>query len=144
MVVYVVCFDLAAPLETQRQQVTYWLDFLNSSLPTVLSTSIPKWKVMIVGTRKDRCEDSFLSSDIIPSWKSKWTNLPIHDQLFLVSAFSKEGVRGLLQSIEGTCNEIFFHHTTLIPALYKIILNSIATDKSYPILSIERLAKTHA
>ena len=59
MALYLVCYDLAQPMNEQIKQVNYWLNFLNSSLdlppPPVPEDS--KWNIMIIGTRSDMQQD---------------------------------------------------------------------------------------
>ncbi len=74
MVVYLVCFDLSATPQDQLEQVLYWLQFLNSSVPTLpqmLSSSNnnnnnnnKNWRVMIVGLKSDAGETVFTSESI--------------------------------------------------------------------------------
>jgi len=47
---YIVCFDLSKPLPEQREQLSFWLNFMQSSLDTVTDTA---WKVVVVGTKSD-------------------------------------------------------------------------------------------
>src|SRR5271163_5207081 len=57
MVVYLLCFDLSKPIETQRTQLEYWLNYLNSALPLPGSESKysdnRKWVIMLVGLKSD-------------------------------------------------------------------------------------------
>ncbi len=92
---YLVCFDLGVDLKEQLNQLTYWLDYLNSILSSPEAINDPeskkKWSVMIVGLGSDNLKPSpvNLSSSNIPVWQATWPNLPLYHKLFSTSKFHK-------------------------------------------------------
>lgn len=128
MVIYLVCFDLSAPLQQQRDQIFYWLQFLNSSVPPQNQPlSNNNWRVMVIGLKSDRLpvdSPSLISAEYLQNWQSKWKNIPLFTQhLFQVSSLhSPKSVGFLLQSITEVCFQIFEQHTVLIPSSARNIL----------------------
>jgi hypothetical protein len=127
MVTYFICFDRSKSIKEQSAQVSFWLDFLNSSLPLPPPPSPPssKWSIMIVGLKSDLEQPSSpsLKQQHLSSWKLKWPRLPLFDQLFSVSSLtSRESVQHLLSSVERECNRIFSLHSIQIPTRYRQIL----------------------
>ncbi len=49
MVLYIVCFDVSEPVEQQTEQISYWLEFLNSALPLPTTVSDTKWSIILAG-----------------------------------------------------------------------------------------------
>ena len=128
MICIIVCFNLALPLAGQMQQITYWLDFLNSSLSLPPPLSIPKWKIILVGVRSDEQQDFSLTqnSNLITTWKNIWPQLPISSTLFTTSSLkSAESVTNLFQFVEKECGQIFDHHATQIPSKYQKVLSKL-------------------
>ena len=125
MIAIIVCFNLAVSLEDQIKQITYWLDFLNSSLaPPPLSTS-PKWVIILVGVRADEQTDFSLTqtSDMIATWQKKWPKLPLAHKIFSVSSLkSKKSVKTLLEFVEGECARILKHAHHIPSSFYKTFL----------------------
>jgi hypothetical protein len=142
MVVYIVCYDLSASPEHQTAQLSYWLNFLHSSLsgPT---ENRSKWQVMIVGTKSDMRQPERLI-DPIPSWQEQWPILPLHKKHFMVSSHKMQGVQELLKDLTSVCNTILELHSLAIPRTYKALAESI---KSVPldkcILPISQLKASH-
>src|SRR3978361_1256748 len=116
MVVYFVCFDCSKPAQEQLKHISFWLDFLNSSLPLPPPPSPPgsKWSIVLVGLKSDLQQPSSpqLKKKHLASWKIKWPRLPLFNQLFSVSSLhSTESVHRLLSSFEQECNRIFSLHS---------------------------------
>jgi len=138
MVVYLLCFDLSAPTDTQLAQVQYWLDFLNSalSLPPGASkySRSSNWVIMLVGVKYDlqQSRGSRLNQRHLQSWQERFPRLPLFPHLFYVSSKSSKGIKDLLKAIKGECIRIFTKHTMMIPKSYRAILNDIQAlqDKS--------------
>ena len=126
MVIYVVCYDLSASQEMQVEQRAYWLNFLQSTLPTSPENK-SKWRVLVVGTKSEKASLPKNTSDLMSSWQQKWPDIPFHDQHFVVSSFKNEGVKALTKALEHICATIFKQHTILIPRTYKLLLESIQT-----------------
>ncbi len=140
MVVYLVCFDLSATPQQQRDQIFFWLQFLHSSIPD-LPQILPStnnnnnnsnisddknWRVMVVGLKMDKKNETTFTSRSIHSWKSQMPNLPIFNQLFEVSSLhAQQSVQELLDSISLVCTQIFDNHTILIPSSFRKLLQSI-------------------
>lgn len=142
--VYLVCFDLGATIEEQANQITYWLSFLDSSLPLPSSTAVEhngKWTIFPVGLRSDlqqRHPGNF-QSDHIQSWKRTWPRLPIFDQIFNVSSFkSVESVSDLLNVVGIECNRIFNTHSVLIPSSYREVLAKLQSRPDDQCFATER------
>lgn len=131
MVTYLVCFDLAASLQEQMDQVRYWMDFLNSSLPIPArstSEADEKWTIILVGLRSDLLAkgSSMLQQKHLNAWRRKWPRLPIFSHMFMVSSIaSVESVNCLLESVRMQCDKLFSKHCVLIPTSYRRILTSI-------------------
>jgi hypothetical protein len=123
MVVYLVCYDLSASPEHQTEQLSYWLNFLHSSL-SGSAESKSKWQVMIVGTKRDVLQPEQLV-DPIPTWQEQWPSLPLHKKHFMVSSHKMQGVKGLLKDLTHVCNSIFEQHCLAIPRTYKLLAESV-------------------
>lgn len=140
MTVFFVCFNLSDPLDQQTLQISYWLDFLNSSLPlphhyaNPSSNLMPSSKIIIIGLQSDRQKEFDLTENpqqMIAAWKKRWSRLPISPMLFSVSSLtSTESVIALLQFVESECNQIFSQYCVQIPSLYRKVL---ALFKSRPV-----------
>jgi hypothetical protein len=118
-----VCFSLGASSKEQIRQISFWLDFLNSSLPlpSLSCTSVPKWNIILVGVRADEQQDFSLTQNphIITSWKKRWPQLPIALSIFTVSSLkSIQSVQSLLTFVTKQCDQIFNKHATQIPTSY--------------------------
>jgi hypothetical protein len=104
-VVYLLCFDLSAPTDTQLAQVQYWLDFLNSALslpPGGSKYSIhSNWVILLVGVKSDlqQSKISRLQQRHLQSWQERFPRLPLFPHLFYVSSKSANGIKDLLKSI---------------------------------------------
>ncbi len=127
MVVYLVCFDLEVPIEQQRDQIFYWLQFINTYVPNLPRFhSSSNWKIMIVGLREDLAKSQGLTSANTQHWQSQMPKLPIFKTLFRVSSFnSKKSVGGLLEAVQSVCSQIFEQHAVLIPSSFQKLLQSI-------------------
>lgn len=146
MVVIVVCYDLTQPPNIQLQQLSYWLDFLQSALPPSTSASKSKWKVIIVGTKLDLCTSPPVQRDtFVRSWQAKWADIPIYDTHFQVSSWLGEGVRVLLHAIEDTFSSIFTRHAIRIPKSYKTLLHSLQSiPEQQSVQSISDLCSSYS
>lgn len=142
MVAYLVCFDLGAKVQEQIDQVSYWLNFLESSLPLPPSSSPPqrdgKWVIFLVGLRSDLCkrqDSSPFQQDHINSWTKNWPRLPIFNQIFMVSSMTGiKRVRNLFNIVGRECDRIFQSHSVLIPTSYKRVLahlQSLPNDRCF-------------
>jgi hypothetical protein len=127
-----VCFNLELPVEDQIQQISFWLNFLNSSLPLpplpATPGAIPKWNVILVGVRQDEQHDFSLTKNpnLISQWKKRWPRLPLAPILFTVSSLkSQESVQHLLQFVGDECGRIFDTHCTQIPLSYRNFLSKL-------------------
>ncbi len=88
MTLYLVCFDLTVSPQEQREQVFYWLQFLNSAEYNNSSS----WRVIVVGLKSDMQTESVFSLDSLQSWKIQMPNLPLYqNQLFGVGALHSKG-----------------------------------------------------
>lgn len=143
MTLYLVCYDLALPRGEQLAQISYWLDFLCSSLP-IPSQGAPNstWNIMLVGLRMDmQVPSSQFTSEHLASWQRQWDCLPLHNQLFFVSSTTDEGVRGLFEAVSQACGEIFTSHATQIPTLYQQQLKRLRQHSAgkHVIFSVDEL-----
>jgi hypothetical protein len=135
-----VCFNLSTSAGEQIRQISFWLDFLNSSLspPPLCSTSVPKWNIILVGVRADEQQDFSLTQNphIITSWKKKWSRLPIAPILFTVSSLkSIQSIQSLLAFVTEACGQILDKHTTQIPTSYhSFMLHLQHLSKESPLL----------
>jgi hypothetical protein len=113
-----------------KQNKLYIGSILNSSLSLPLSPtsgSNSKWSIFIVGLRSDLQQNSSsLQQQYIPSWKTKYSHLPLIDKLFIVSSFTATtSVQQLLHALETECSRIFNEHAIRIPSLYRSTLLKI-------------------
>lgn len=126
-----VCFNLGLPADEQTQQISLWLDFLNSSLPLPplpVSGKVPKWNITLVGVHSDEQQDFSITgnSQMISSWRRRWPRLPICSSLFTVSSLtSVESVQELLSFVESECGRIMDTHATQIPSSYKQFISTL-------------------
>lgn len=117
MVVYIVCYDLQAPPEEQEKQLKFWLAFLNSSMLPCTNKQNPKWKIILVGLRKDACKSMYYTPKVGEVLEKQWSTLPIHTH-HAISSKNSEGVRELFRDVESICNEIFKEYSVRIPSSY--------------------------
>jgi hypothetical protein len=142
MVVYIVCYDLSASSEFQNEQLSYWLNFLHSTLDGSPENR-SKWQVIIVGTKHDAGKQKHIVSPI-PAWQAQWPILPLHNQHFRVSSHRMQGVKKLLKALTDVCNTIFKQHTCAIPKTYKLLAKSIASaPPDHCIIPISQLKAAH-
>ncbi len=139
MVIYLVCFDLSAPPEGQREQIFFWLQLLNSSVPnrsklnttleanSATATDNRNWRVMLVGLKSDLMGKPVFTTASLQNWQYQMPNLPLfRDKLFHVSSVAaRQSVQELLSSIELVCSMIFSSHSILIPPTFRKLLHSI-------------------
>lgn len=147
MVIYILCYDLGSSIDTQKLQIAYWLNFLNSVLPLPPPSEPPstKWSIMITGLRSDLQHDEarprLQQQNILLTLKAQWKRIPIFDQLFIVSALeSKQSVKTLLKAIETECTQIFKLHPIYIPIEYRNalqIMQQIPDEQA--LVSVEEL-----
>jgi hypothetical protein len=124
MVVYIVCFDLEQDCNDQLNQITFWLEFLSSSLPNFLPSST----VMIVGLKSDvKHPSTSLSTSHIKHWQDRFKKLHLFESdLFTISSLkAKDSVSHLLQCVERECKRIFDAHSITIPKAYHDFLQAI-------------------
>lgn len=115
-------------------QISYWLDFLNSSLPLPPSPIPPdsKWCIILVGLRSDMqgAKQQFQQRHLLV-WKGRWQCLPLHDELFVVSSkTSKQSVQMLLETVSRQCDHIFASHAIQLPLTFKQTLEHIRKHSS--------------
>ncbi len=139
MVIYLVCFDLSAPVDQQQEQIFYWLHFIHSSVPnlpqihTTPDNDLRNCRVMVIGLKSDLSKGGdTLTTEIISSWQSQVPNLPLyHNELFNVSSTtSKESVQKLLKSVEDVCSKIFDRYSVLIPTSFRDLLLTVKNFNS--------------
>lgn len=130
MIIYTLCFDLGVSQRKQIEQVSYWLNFLNSALPLPPHQPSTDSNMVIipVGLRADLAQnlENCLQNSHLQVWKKKWNRLPLYNQLYHLSSFKlKEKLREFLQVVERVCENIFEVHSKEIPTIYKNLLHSI-------------------
>ncbi len=151
MVLYLVCFDLSAESNKQREQIFYWLQFLNSSVSNIphfhtSNSNNRNWRVLVVGLKSDiEHASSTFTTEHLRKWQFQVKNLPLFDkQLFKVSScHSTESVQKLLQSITSVCSEIFDQHTILIPSSFQKLWKSIKSLNSQKSLQPSTHSQSH-
>jgi hypothetical protein len=128
MVVYILCYDYSASHDIQYEQLSYWLDFLQSTLPTSSHEAKSKWQVMVVGTKSDMCtskQSGISSLSIPPAWKAKWPNILFLDDQFIVSSHKMKGIHLVLRNLDQLCNSIIKQNYLLVPNEYNILADCI-------------------
>jgi len=123
MALYIICFDLSKPLNKQKNQIEYWLNFLQSSLfPSGGQSSCSDWEIVLVGLRADELatENNQIT---YPYVSQHWPKLPFNKTIFRVCSLTKDGVVGLIETVKTSCNQILDNHGKEIPKSYKIVLN---------------------
>lgn len=146
MTEYMICYDLAAPLQVQEVQISYWLNFLSTILPAYYSTSHNsisdlKFEIILVGLREDqrRLSDAKETEEDILEWLTTWNHLPINSKLSVVSALtSTKSVKQLLSFVEGNCKQIMDQHS-IAPAPHQKLLQAIQKRKGEVLASWEDL-----
>ncbi len=130
--IYLLCFDLSTTVQEQRDQISYWLKFLQSSITTLpqshstTGSSDKNWSVIVVGLKDDAKEETAVTASSIQSWQSQMVDLPLFNNFFEVSSHqAPQSVRDLLASISLICSQIFDQHTAVIPNSYRKLLQSI-------------------
>lgn len=116
----------------QREQVTYWLNFLNSSLP-LPPPPLPEnnsWHILLVGLQADHPASTMLKTNYLTTWQEQWRSLPLYpSELFHVSALKSEAsVQHLLDVAEIICDKVFQHHAVHIPESYSQVLERIKSN----------------
>jgi hypothetical protein len=131
MVAYLICFSLESTPEQQLEQIKFWLQFLNSSLPLQQGASQAinsRFTVMLVGLRADaKHPRSELTAQNITIWQHMYHHLNFYtEELFNISSMkSTESVAHLLRAVENECNRIFKLHVLHIPTSYHELLSAI-------------------
>lgn len=131
LVIYVLCYDMKESRQGQINQIGYWLDYLNSTLPLAAPSthnSESKWCIMIVGLRSDLQTDlsNLIQLKNLNAWQRNYTNLAIMNKLFTVSSFkSSESVEQLRDALEEECGRIFARHCVRIPRSYRSVLHNL-------------------
>jgi hypothetical protein len=148
MTTILLCFNLGSPLSEQTRQLSFWLDFLNSSLslPALPPPgTIPKWSITLVGVRADEQTEFDLTNNprAISVWKKRYPRLPISPAVFSVSSLSStESVQTLLQFATEECSRIFDQHTVQIPSTYHQFLQKLKQiGKDNPVVHWTELHK---
>lgn len=146
MVLYIVCFDLAAPLEAQKHQLRYWLAYLNSILCTA-SKPIPrhhinsKWRVLIVGTRADAISPNSVSD--VTEWKKLFPGLPIISNIYKVSALlDSESTKDLFAVITTECTNLLDMHSKEVPNAYRDLWTALQVVPDF-IITQDDISKLH-
>lgn len=147
LIVYLVCFDLAAEASEQLLQIKYWLDYLHSFLSE--NNVREKWRIMLVGLRSDleksnnnspRPTSRFKSA--IASWQQTWPELPIFSDVFVTSKETSSTIDRLWVSVYSECQQIMSEFTSQIPTSYLLLLQHLGERvkvKGRPFLTVEEL-----
>lgn len=150
MILYLVCFDLSQSLEGQVQQISYWLNFLHSSLP-LPPPPVPShanWGILLVGLCADKQDLSAPQVQLhhITTWQGMWPRLSIlNKQIFAVSSItSEESVRKLFNTVDKVCGDIFEVNAVEIPSLFRATLESIKSIPPSSELVLTTEAALHA
>jgi hypothetical protein len=144
MVVYILCYDYSASHNIQDEQLSYWLDFLQSTLPTSPEAK-SKWRVMVVGTKRDMPSapkrSKIYSLPILLIWKLKWPNIFFLEHQFFVSSHKMKGIDMVLRALDQTCSLLIELNYLLVPHEYNALadaINSIPQDQCIiPISKLE-------
>lgn len=149
MNLFLICVDLSASIIEQVKQMSYWLDFLNSSLD-LPPPSVPphsNWGILIVGLKADLLGPSApkVKPDKLASWKAKWARLPILNEEFYYISSTKSGdsVQHILKVVEYHIDRILSQHALQVPTIFKSILASIQMSSVFP-SAASRLLTTEA
>jgi hypothetical protein len=137
--VYLVCFDLSKDEQDQIDQLTYWLDFIDSFIAADPTNS--KLKVILVGTRSDLNKSQFLlHSNPIPKLQHTWPSLPLHHEIFITSKFNQDSFGHLLKVVKLECKAIV--STNKVPKTYLSLLKALqaqAKSQRHPTIHIDDL-----
>lgn len=140
---YVVCFDLSAPVNDQRRQISTWLQYLNSLLTINNTTSSvpvstnPSCSIILVGTKADLMGDKNVIKNA-RAYQQSFPSLHFVEKVHHISTlYNQASVRDLIVDIEGQCSRIMNEHTNLIPLSYQRLLKDISSiESASPILPI--------
>lgn len=128
MVLYLVCFDLSAPINEQRKQIHTWLHYLHSLLSRetyeAVDLTTAKWRVLIVGTKADlQQEEGFTTTE---SWQKSFPEMPIFGDIISISTLvNDEKATHLHHIIQQECMKIMDNHSKLVPTAYRLVLQDI-------------------
>lgn len=133
---HLVCFDSQATTEEQVEQITRWLDFINSIPPP--SSSIPqnnKRMVFLVGLRAEDIpppgDEPSLQQSHFESWKNNYSLLDLSNQIFMVNCIkSPESIQNLFNNISSEGERIFLSNLPILPLSFKEVLNEITSTGS--------------
>ena len=130
MAIMLACFNLGAPAQEQARQISFWLDYFNSSLalPPLATGTVLKWEIILIGVRSDEQKDFSITQNpnILAAWKKKWPKLPICPKILLVSSLtSTESVQSLLEFVTDECSRIMDVHAVQIPTAYHQFLSRL-------------------
>lgn len=139
MTACVVCFNCNSSAEEQMHQISYWLDYLNSSLAFLLNdvnvsvdNSKVKFSVILAGLQCNFDSPDSPTAILLKDLQFKWPRLPLYlEELFLVNSGSGHSVQRLLSGIEKECTRLFFLQTIDIPTDWYQLAHSIQSH-SYP------------
>lgn len=116
------------PISEQRDQLEYWLNFLQSSLDTTQS----KWMVVVVGLRHDTKSAQVVDLEIL---KSNWPNLNFFEENFQVSSYTRFGIAELKKKLAEKCTKLLDDNAMQIPVSYRRVFDALQTTSLPPIVT---------
>jgi hypothetical protein len=86
-----ICFDLSATLQKQQDQIKYWLDFLQSTLP-LNPNEKAMLKVVLVGLKAELKGEYCVGQSTLLYLREHWPLLPLYEEIFEVSSFKDQSI----------------------------------------------------
>lgn len=117
-VVYLLVVDISIPLETQKEHIHYWIQYLQTQIPKIDDVSI-----IIIGNKEDLVSNSQsqLSIDYFTSLQKNFAL-----KYIIVSAKNLQNVKPLLKMIKKKCLELLNRNDYFqVPHVYKLIGNHL-------------------
>lgn len=128
MVLYLVCYDLAASRKEQFKQIYSWLAYLHSLLSSQ-SEIKDKWKVIVVGTCSDLQQEG---QDINNTelFQSFFPSLPLYNHVFHITILDSLSISTLFTVIARECTSIMNKHSIKVLSEYRYLLDIIRSIPS--------------
>lgn len=112
-VVYLLVVDISLPLETQKEQIQYWLQYLQTQI-----SNIEEIPIIIIGNKEDLVSSEISkqqSKDYFKSLQKKYSL-----KYLIVTANKSTNVKPLLEIIRKKCSDFLDQKDYFrVPSLYK-------------------------
>lgn len=128
MVLYLVCYDLAASRQEQFEQIYSWVAYLHSLLPSQAEIK-DKLKVIVVGTCSDLQQEGFELNNT-ELFQLIFSSLPFCNHIFRISILDPLSISTLFTVIAQECSSIMDRHSIKVLTEYRYLLDIIRSIPS--------------